>query len=328
MKLSQIGELSLLDKIRKRFRKRASGIILGIGDDAAVIAPDGSTLVTTDMMLEGVHFDLSWTTPYQLGFKLISVNVSDIYAMGGTPHYVLLNFAAHGSCTLRFFEDFFGGIEHALDTYAVSLIGGDISASDTLMLSVTAIGSAGAVLRRRGARIGDRIYVTGTLGDAACGLELLRKLNRTVDLKKGCRYRIPLPWRTAVPLIRRHLMPLARDSAAFRSRATAMIDISDGLLIDLGRLCRESGVGARIRIQDIPLSDALRQASSVLGLSAVELALGGGEDYELLFTAAPKQKIDAVCIGEITRSGITVMDDGGRRINTAQKGYQHFAVQR
>jgi len=328
MKLSQIGELSLLDKIRKRFRKRASGIILGIGDDAAVIAPDGSTLVTTDMMLEGVHFDLSWTTPYQLGFKLISVNVSDIYAMGGTPHYVLLNFAAHGSCTLRFFEDFFGGIEHALDTYAVSLIGGDISASDTLMLSVTAIGSACAVLRRRGARIGDRIYVTGTLGDAACGLELLRKLNRTVDLKKGCRYRIPLPWRTAVPLIRRHLMPLARDSAAFRSRATAMIDISDGLLIDLGRLCRESGVGARIRIQDIPLSDALRQASSVLGLSAVELALGGGEDYELLFTAAPKQKIDAVCIGEITRSGITVMDDGGRRINTAQKGYQHFAVQR
>jgi thiamine-monophosphate kinase len=327
MKLSQIGELSLLDKIRKRFRTRARGLILGIGDDAAVVVPDGSTLVTTDMMVEGVHFDFSWTTPFQLGFKLISVNISDIYAMGGKPQFVLLNFAAHGSCTLQFFTNFFDGIEHALDTYGVSLIGGDVSASDRLMLSVTAIGSADAVVRRKGARIGDRIYVTGTLGDAACGLELLKKLNRTVDLKKGGCYGLPLRWRTAAPLMRRHLMPLARDSAAVRAHATAMIDVSDGLLIDLGRLCRESGVGARVRIPDIPLSDELKQAASVLGLSAVGLALSGGEDYELLFTASPKRKIDANCIGEIARSGIVVMDDAGRRINIAKKGYQHFAVQ-
>jgi len=327
MKLSQIGELSLLDKLRKRFRTRAKGLILGIGDDAAVIASDDSTLVTTDMMVEGVHFDLSWTTPFQLGFKLISVNVSDIYAMGGIPRYVLLNFAARGNCTQQFFNDFFDGIEHALHTYTVSLIGGDISGSDRLMLSVTAIGSAETVVRRKGARLGDGIYVTGTLGDAACGLELLRKVKRTVDLEKGGRYRLPLRWQTVVPLMRRHLMPLARDSAAVREHATAMIDISDGLLIDLGRLCRESGVGARIHIQDIPLSDALKQAASVLGLSAAGLALSGGEDYELLFTASPRKKIDAMCIGEITRSGIMVLDDAGRRINITKKGYQHFAVQ-
>ena len=327
MKLSQIGELSLLDRLRKRFRTTARGLILGIGDDAAVIATDGSTLVTTDMMVEGVHFDLSWTTPFQLGFKLISVNVSDIYAMGGMPQFVLLNFAAHGNCSLQFFTDFFDGIEHALQTYAVSLIGGDISASDRLMLSVTAIGSTDTVVRRTGARIGDRIYVTGTLGDAACGLELLRRLNRKVDLKKRGRYGLPLRWQSADPLIRRHLMPLARDSSTVRTHATAMIDVSDGLLIDLGRLCRESGVGGRVRIQDIPLSDELKQAASVLGLSAVGLALSGGEDYELLFTAAPGQQIDAICIGEITRSGIMVLDDAGRRINITKKGYQHFAVQ-
>jgi thiamine-monophosphate kinase len=107
-----------------------------------------------------------------------------------------------------------------------------------------------------------------------------------------------------------------------------MIDVSDGLLIDLGRLCRESGVGARVRIPDIPLSDALKQAASVLGLSAIGLALSGGEDYELLFTASPKRKIDANCIGEIARSGIVVMDDAGRSIKIAKRGYQHFAVQR
>jgi thiamine-monophosphate kinase len=327
MKLSQIGELSLLDILRKRFSSHARGLVLGIGDDAAVIKPGGSTLVTTDMMVEGVHFDLAWTTPFQLGFKLISVNISDIYAMGGKPQYVLLNFAAHKNCTMRFFKHFFDGIEHALKTYAVSLIGGDISASDRIMLSATAIGSAGTVVKRRGARIGDRIYVTGTLGDSACGFELLRKLRRTVDLEKGRRYGLPLAWKTAAPLMRRHLMPIARDPAAICGKASAMIDVSDGLLIDLGRLCRESGVGARIRVPDIPLSDALKDAASSLRLSAVTLALSGGEDYELLYTTSAKQNIDAVCIGEITRSGITVIDERGSRMNVCTKGYQHFAVQ-
>jgi len=327
MKLSQIGEFSLLERLRNRFHARSRGLLLGIGDDAAVIKTAGNTLVTSDMMVEGVHFDLSWSTPFQLGFKLVSVNISDIYAMGGIPRYILLNFAAGKDCTMRFFEDFFDGIEYALKTYAVSLVGGDISASDRIMLSVTAIGSAEIVIRRQGARIGDKIYVTGTLGDAACGLELLRKLKRTVDLEKGRRYALPLAREAAVNLMRRHLMPVARDPSEFSGKATAMIDVSDGLLIDLGRLCRESGVGARIRAQDIPLSDALKDAASSLGLSAVTLALSGGEDYELLFTASPKKKIDAACIGEIIRSGIIVVDGQGRRMSIPKRGYQHFADQ-
>ncbi len=328
MKLAQIGELSLLDRLRRRFRSRAKGLILGIGDDAAVITPDGSTLVTTDLMVEGVHFDLSWTSPFQLGFKLVSVNVSDIFAMGGNPRFVLLNFAARGDCSLRFITDFLDGLEDALKTYDVALIGGDVSAADRLMLSATAIGSASTVIRRKGAVIGDRIYVTGTLGDAACGLELLKKLQRTVDLSRGSRSLLPVPWHVAAPLLKRHLMPVARNSAVVCASATAMIDVSDGLLIDLERLCRESGVGARIRLQDIPMSVALKQAASVLGLSAVDLACSGGEDYELLFTASPRKKIDACCIGEITRSGIAVVNAAGRRINIARRGYQHFAIQR
>jgi thiamine-monophosphate kinase len=327
MNLSEIGELSLLEMIRKRFSGKSGGLILGIGDDAAVIRPGKLALVTTDMMVEGVHFDLSWTTPFQLGFKLISVNVSDIFAMGGTPRYVLLNFAGPESCTLRFFEQFLCGIESALKTYSIALVGGDISASDRIMLSVTAIGSAERVVKRRGARPGDRIYVSGTLGDAACGLEVLRKIGRTVDLEKGIRRRFPFTWDTVAPLLRRHLMPIARDPSAIRGMATAMIDVSDGLLIDLGRLCRESNVGAKIRVQDIPVSDAMKKVAACLDLSDVGLALSGGEDYELLFTASPKRKIDAVCIGEITRAGVTVVDAHGKRMRMPEKGYQHFSVQ-
>jgi len=329
MKLSQIGEFSLLERLRNRFHARSRGLLLGIGDDAAVIKTAGNTLVTSDMMVEGVHFDLSWSTPFQLGFKLVSVNISDIYAMGGIPRYILLNFAAGKDCTMRFFEDFFDGIEYALKTYAVSLVGGDISASDRIMLSVTAIGSAKTIVRRRGARPGDKICVTGTLGDAACGLELLRRMKRTVDLEDTKkRHRSPLPWETAVSLMRRHLMPVARDPSAISGKATAMIDVSDGLLVDLGRLCRESGVGARVRIADVPRSDALKTAASSLGLSARALSLSGGEDYELLFTVSPKRKTYGICIGEITRSaGVEVIDDRGRRMNISHKGYQHFADQ-
>ena len=122
-------------------------------------------------------------------------------------------------------------------------------------------------------------------------------------------------------------MPVARDPSAVRKKATAMIDISDGLLIDLGRLCKESGVGARIRVQDLPISDGMKNISSCLGLSDIGLALSGGEDYELLFTASPKQKLAAVCIGEITRSGIIIVGADGRRIKAPEKGYQHFSVQ-
>ncbi|MBI5074698.1 MAG: thiamine-phosphate kinase [Nitrospirae bacterium] len=327
MKLSQAGELSLLEILRKRFGKRFPGVMVGIGDDAAVIKAGKNVLLTTDMMVEGVHFDLSWTTPFQLGFKLVSVNVSDIFAMGGMPQYVLLNFSAHGNSRMNFFDQFFDGIEEALKTYGISLIGGDISSADRIMLSLTAVGSAEKVLKRKGAGIGDGIYVTGPLGDSACGLALLKKIRRTIDFSKSARKGLPVAWDVAAPLLRRHLMPLARDPKKISSTATAMIDISDGLLIDLSRLCRDSGVGARIRAMDIPLSDEMRETSAWLGVPALELALSGGEDYELLFTAPAASAVKAFCIGEITHSGISVIDDKGKKIKVSARGYQHFSSQ-
>ncbi len=327
MKFSEAGELSLLEILRKRFGKKSSAIVLGIGDDAAVIRPQrGHMLLTTDMMVEGVHFDLSWTTPFQLGFKLVSVNVSDIYAMGGAPKFLLLNFSATKDTTLEFFSKFFDGIETAMKRYGISLIGGDISSSDKIVLSATVTGYAKEFLGRRGARVGDRIYVTGHTGDAACGLALMKTLRKKIAIEQGRKQKFPLPWDIVSPLIERHLMPVARPPQRFLKAATAMIDISDGLMIDLSRLCRESKVGALIYTGRIPISNELKKASEYLGLSPLDLACGGGEDYELLFTAPAGKKVNAYCIGEVIKTGIYFAGENGVRKKASIKGYQHFKI--
>jgi thiamine-monophosphate kinase len=349
MKLSQIGELSLLEQIRRSFCKKSKNIIVGIGDDAAVVKPSGKNLlVTTDMMVEGVHFDLSFTTPYQLGFKLISVNVSDIYSMGGKPFYLLLNIAVNKNTNKKFMDRLFDGVKDALTLYDAILIGGDLSATNAgTVLSATVIGYVKKHIPRSGANIGDRIYITGYLGDSACGLELLKKIKRPVSLElaKSKEQRVkskdPAPyairsklseeglsWKVVEPLLRRHLMPEARDSKKFVKDATSMIDVSDGLLIDLWRLCNESKVGARIYIKNIPLSPELKQAASHLGISPIKLALSGGEDYELLFTAPAGKKVKAIYIGEITESERVIVDNSGRDQPFAPEGYQHFGGKR
>jgi thiamine-monophosphate kinase len=327
MRLSEKGELALVEALGRRFRKKVPGLVLGIGDDAAVVRPRGSNiLLTTDMMVEGVHFDPAWITPFQLGFKLVSVNVSDIYAMGGKPDYLLLDFAAPGDFDVRHFESFFRGLEEASKIYRVGLVGGDISSADRVILSATVVGSADGFVTRRGARPGDRIYVTGCLGDAACGLFILKKIKRTVEVEKGRRAACGPGWAMVEPLIRKQVMPLARKPGDFLKSATAMMDISDGLFIDLSRLCKGSGTGARIYYEKIPLSDELREASAFWGMSAVDLATEGGEDYELLFTAPRDEKVDAICIGEITKRGLQIVDEKGHTRKISARGYQHFAV--
>ncbi|OGW28931.1 MAG: thiamine-phosphate kinase [Nitrospirae bacterium GWC2_42_7] len=276
------------------------------------------------MMVENVHFDLRWTTPFQLGFKLVSVNVSDIYAMGGRPSFMLLNLGAPVNMNVKCFNRLFDGIEEALRTYKLSLIGGDLSSSKKIVLSATVTGHAKKFITRKGAKAGDRIYVTGCLGDSSCGLELLKKIKKPVEIEKRSKNKHGLKWNFALPLVKRHLMPLARDPEKFIGKATSMIDISDGLIIDLSRLCKESRAGAKIYSDRLPISDELREASEYLGIPPLVFALGGGEDYELLFTAPASRKIDAVCIGEITRSGINILDKKGRKIKLGMKGYQHF----
>jgi thiamine-monophosphate kinase len=327
MRLSEVGELSLLGILQKRFGKRAPHVLAGIGDDCAVVRPAGKNLLlTTDMMVEGVHFDMRWTTPFQLGFKLVSANVSDVYAMGGRPQFLLLNFSAGSDAEVDTFQMIFDGIEKAAGLYGVSLIGGDISSSERIVLSATVTGYATKFIRRSGARAGDRIYVTGFLGDSACGLELLKRIKRPVEIERRKKRDCGLPWEVALPLLRRHLMPVAVRPDRFARTATSMIDISDGLLLDLSRLCEASGTGARLYAERLPVSKRLKKAAEYLKMDPLRFVLGGGEDYELLFTAPCGRKVDAFCIGEMTDSGMTVVDERGRAKSVAVKGYEHFAV--
>ena len=339
MKISGIGELLLLDRIRERFKSKSENIIAGIGDDSAVIKPaNRNLLVTTDMMVEKVHFDLRYMTPYQLGSKLISVNVSDVYAMGGLPAFVLLNIALNRNTEAAFVDMLFDGIQDALKAYKIILIGGDLSESKKdLVLSATLIGYAEKQILRSGAKAGDRIYVTGNLGDSACGLELLKRIKCRVPLNKdrstkNSALRIPhsallkmgLSWKVVGPLVRRHLTPEARNPKKIVQYATAMIDISDGLQLDLTRLCKESKVGARIFKEKIPISAEMKEAASLLGLSPLGLALTGGEDYELLFTAPPEKKVNAIYIGDIVKSKTGIVDSFGKEKPFSAEGYRHF----
>lgn len=349
MQLSDIGELSLLKIIRRRFGKKSKGIIVGIGDDAAVIKPQGkNTLITTDMMVEGIHFDISLITPYQLGFKLVSVNVSDIYAMGGTPQYLLLDLSMNKNTEESFVASFFDGLRDSMRIYDVSLIGGDISSSKKdMVVSASLIGCAEKPVKRSGARPGDKIYVTGNLGDSACGLEVLKKADScqlSAAGKKLIAESYPLTakfkntgitWDTIAPLLKRHLMPVARNPKDFVNHATAMIDLSDGLFIDLSRLCDESRVGARIHMKHIPVSGHLKKASAALKADPVKLATSGGEDYELLFTAPPdyrpramSRKLKITCIGEVTKKGRVAVDKDGKESAFKAEGYQHYGIQR
>ncbi|GAB4482497.1 MAG: thiamine-phosphate kinase [Thermodesulfovibrionales bacterium] len=327
MKLADAGELSLLSLLEKRFRKKLPAVVRGIGDDTAVVrnaAPE--SLLTTDMMIEKVHFDLTWTTPFQVGFKLVSRNVSDIYAMGGTPDFLLINFAGPKDLDLRFFTRFFDGVAEALRRYRFSLVGGDISRAERVMVSATVAGHAKKPVCRSGARPGDTLYVTGPAGDASCGLEIMKRIGRTLELERGRKLRLPVSWECGLPLVTRHLLPAARPSGRFAARASAMIDISDGLAIDLARLCRESRVGAQVFIDRIPMSAQLRSAADALALDPLELALCGGDDYEMLFTSSAPKVSGAVPIGTIVRQGLFLVDDDGKRRKMPCTGYEHFAV--
>jgi len=356
MQLRLIGELRLLEEIRRRFSVPAqqgdSGIIIGIGDDAAAIAAPvekiEKVLVTTDLMHEGVHFDLSYTAPFHLGFKLVSVNVSDITAMGGTPRYLLLTASLKEDTDETFFREFYDGVSRALQQYGLALVGGDLSsARNDMVFSATVLGSASKLITRGGAVRGDKIYVTSATGDAACGLEMLKRLapesKEAVKLWKNFADPLPdlmlahgdgfvkLDGNKIKQLLARHLMPVAREVREFLPYITSMIDVSDGLFIDLCRICDESHVGARVYLEKIPISESMRFAAGRIGSSPLEFAASGGEDYELLFTISPAAagKLDclrAFCIGEITDKERVTVDNSGREAALKTEGYQHFGI--
>jgi len=286
---------------------------LGVGDDAAIIdIPDEHELVTSiDTLVSGVNFPAE-TPPEDIGYKALAVSLSDMAAMGAKPETALLSLTLP-KADESWLEAFSQGFYACLDAHAMALIGGDIT-KGPLSISTTVNGfiPKGKAILRSGAKDGDRIYVTGNLGDAGLALQLLKQ--QTVDKE-----RVP------TELLKKLNRPEPRVDVgiALRDIATSAIDISDGLASDLEKICAASNVGASVTVENLPLSQAL--TSHVDSKKAILLALTAGDDFELCFTAPPKLKCNYPCIGQISNEkGLKLSDKNGKLIELKNKGYEHF----
>lgn len=330
-----IQEFPLIRQLQRRYERRSPLVRKGIGDDAAVVSiPAGNwAVLTTDLLTEGVHFDLQTASPESIGYRAAMANLSDVAAMGATPRFLLISIAIPPPTVAAAIHALYRGLMSACDQYDVHLIGGDTSASrQGLFLSITLLGTttAGQALFRKGARVGDGIYVTGTLGDSLAGLQLLTH-SRSTRLTKTDRDF----------LIARHRHPTARVREGLwlnQARlATAAIDLSDGLSGDLRHVCEESQVGAAIELARLPISPACRAYADKQKVDPATFALAGGEDYELLFTVAAddEHKLEhqarakrflVTRIGTITprRSGLHLLSPDGARAPLQLTSYRHF----
>jgi thiamine-monophosphate kinase len=311
-----LGESGIINRIRRLTGDEKPGILMGIGDDAAVIlSGSAKMLVSTDMMIEHVHFDLTYTTFYQLGYKLAAANISDIFAMGGRPLSFFVSMGLPDKCRPADIDEMFRGISDIAGRFGMSLSGGDTCRSrHDLILCGSIIGPVRRVISRNGARPGDSIFTTGSLGDSAAGLELLKRRKRRIR-KFGAG--------DSMSLMKKHLMPVPAGLQNL-SGITSMIDISDGLLTDLGHICDESGTGALIYRDKIPLSDALISVADGMNADPLEFAMRGGEDYVMLFTSRRRSIAGAFRIGEITKRGRYIVDRCGSRRTFGSEGYDHF----
>ena len=326
MLLKEVGEFGLIERIRQATPK-GRGVRIGIGDDAAwVECKNRSFLITSDLLIEGVHFSLKWTSFYGLGYKTLAVNLSDLAAMGGSTAYLILSLGIPVDFKTEDVEEFYRGIRTLASRSGVALVGGDTSAAKRFFISASLVGHAPyKPITRRGGKVGDDLYVTGTLGDSALGLKLLKKKGGRANKERGY-------------LISRHRFPTARLKAgttlAQKHLARAMIDLSDGLLQDLSHLCKASSVGAVIWQEALPLSRAYR---TFAGKKTPLYALTGGEDYELLFCLRPRDRsrlervkkrlgVPITRIGKCVPSheGIKVINPKGEPLSISVTGYDHF----
>jgi thiamine-monophosphate kinase len=328
-------EDELLATIRRLLSGEAPGVRVGPGDDAAVVDMGWqSAVLTADMLVEGVHFDRSTISARDLGYKAVVVNVSDVAAMGGSPRYGLISLGLPPDADAAWVVELYGGIRDAAGEYAVSVVGGDTVRADRVVVAVAVTGEVpkDAAVTRAGARPGDRIVVTGSLGAAAGGFQL----SRAPASEMGSA--LTSAW--GRDLLAAQFRPVARvgEGQTLAQRgASAMMDISDGLSLDLSRLCRESGVAATIRLADIPVAAGLSELVDLVHTQPMDLALSGGEDYELLATLPPSAVSQAqdqlrerfgtplTDIGEIQEGeGLTAVGTDGTYSPLAPKGWDHF----
>ncbi|HEV8584713.1 MAG TPA: thiamine-phosphate kinase [Methylomirabilota bacterium] len=327
------GEDDLVRRIRELARRRAPGLATGIGDDCAVIEQPGGAalLLTTDLLLEDVHFRRRWAEPADVGWKALAVNISDIAAMGGTPRWALVGLACPEGTRADEIETFYGGALGVADAHGVAIVGGDTSASPSgWLVSVTLVGEAARPILRATARPGDVVAVTGCLGRSAAGLAVLER-----ETAPGRVDSARLDEVTGA-----HLRPRPRVAEgrwlAGAGGVTAMMDLSDGLATDLGRLAGESGAGARVHVERLPIDAATRAVADALDADPVDWATGGGEDYELLVVCEPAAVerlraglLDATgtaltAVGEITAERGTRWLDGRGHAVAVAPGFEHF----
>lgn len=318
MEISQLGEFGLIDKLTEDLKPSNSTTVYGVGDDAAVLEyGDRCTLVTTDMLMEGVHFDLTYVPLKHLGYKSAIVNISDIYAMNGKPEQMTLSVALSKRFSVEDMQEFYQGVKLACQRHGVDLVGGDTTSSLTgLAISITCIGSAdkNEIVYRNGARNTDLICVTGNLGAAYMGLQLLE---REKSVYYSTRHSDSEPFNPDFAgkeyLLERQLKPEARGDVLENLRKagirpTAMMDISDGLSSELLHICKQSKCGCTIYEERIPIDYQTAVMAEEFNMNVYTCALNGGEDYELLFTIplTDFEKISAVkdvkVIGHITDS--------------------------
>lgn len=328
-------ELELIKSIIDRKQEQHPDLSCGIGDDCAIFNTNSGEelLITTDMLVENVHFDPSWHPPYLLGRKVMSVNISDIAAMAGSPRYALLSIGMNHHYSDDWLKEFMDGVFTQLDFFGCSLIGGDTVKSDQLVFSVTIIGAApkGSAIRRSGVRVGDRVFVSGPLGSAAAGLQLFLDRDPSVlDVDTTS-------WPT---LVNKHLDPSPRVRLAQllgkSGKVTSMQDISDGIATDLSHICTAGKVKATLYSNKLPADKELYELCREKDMDAVQFQLCGGEDYELVFTvkneAAEQLKMDFKTehrfqlyeIGVIEEGeGVYLQREEGESLPISYQGYEH-----
>lgn len=337
MEISEIGEFGLIDRLTKDLKPVNDSTLTGVGDDAARLRyADSEVLVSTDLLVEGVHFDLTYVPLKHLGYKAAVVNFSDIYAMNGTPRQIVVSLGISQRFTVEHIEQLYAGLRLACDVYGVDLVGGDTTASRSgLVISVTVIGDAapGTAVGRDGAKDTDLICVSGDLGAAYMGLQLLER--EKVASAGNPEFQPDFAGKEY--LVERQLKPEARrdiikDLAEAGIRPTSMIDVSDGLSSELLHLCKSSDCGCRVYEDRIPIDYQTAVMAEELGMNLVTAALNGGEDYELLFTV-PLHDHDRVnklegikVIGYITRPelGAALVTRDGNEMPLKAQGFNHM----
>jgi thiamine-monophosphate kinase len=335
--IEKLGEFGLINHLTKNIKLTQKSSIKGVGDDAAVLDFEGKkTLVSTDMLLEGIHFDLAYTPLKHLGYKAVQVNLSDIYAMNGTATQVTVSIGMSSRFPLEAIEELYEGIYLACDKYGVDLIGGDTSASKQgLVISITSIGYADEkdIVYRNGAEEGDLICVSGDLGGAYTGLQLLEREKlvylENPNIQPDLEGKDYIVERQLKPEARKDIIDLLQD---MQVKPTAMIDVSDGLASELLHICKQSNKGCKLYEEKIPIDPMTYETAREFNLDPTVCALSGGEDYELLFTVKQadydkiKFKLDFTIIGYITEpnEGCNLITKSGNMHELKAQGWNAF----